>query len=491
MKNKLLLPLVTVAQIALGQSTDHGSFDFKLDGQNNNVDIPVQLRSFATWEVINAFSDDFEYSNKNNSKFNSTWAEDYLPDPGFETGPGQTQWATPEHRNNFGDQQTVLVTNGKLELRSKNNKRNFGNSSNANSNLVFRGGERTVLCGIISSKAAVTPPVYMEAYVKTAAVRSSSNFWTLNKCDNQEVDMLENYGGDPDPFYAKQMSTNFHIWHRLGGQSHDGRSDTNCSGGVLTDFTYQTYFTPNGGDFNSNSTPFWRTSFHRFGVYWASKDQLFFFIDGVPRDNGSHFVSGRQQFNNLNGSFTQSVLECPQVDSQGNELPVCTAMGELGNGATLNPNRNFQGNNFSTNPLPPKEISDPQHIILDIEAHEGRPVETVSKLNNNNLNVMQVEWVRTYRIKNGNNSSKEIDVDAVVSIEPTLSPTIANKGEILTIDNLPLGSAITIFNTLGQKIIETQAEIDSSTAQITTEKLSSGIYFARIDNSKTIRFVIK
>ncbi len=358
MRNISFLALFWCILSIYAQRNDRG-FNF------GNTPLPTNLQGIASWDLLTGFSDDFEHNNKNSAQFRNVWDERYNPDPGFQ-GPGQTRWFIRNTPNDF-DAGLVTVNNGNLIIRTAS------------------GQNGTVNCGIISSKNTVRYPIYTEARIRVSNLRTSSNFWALNECDNEEIDMLECYGGDPDNFYAKQMSTNFHIWHRQGVQNIPGTDDLdNCGGLDITDFTYQTFFTtnPNSADFNSSATQFWRNDFHNFGVYWASPTSCTFYIDGQPRFNGSHYVTGREAFG-LNGSFEDGVFQCPNAS-----VLRC---------ATEQPLANVQGQSAGGSRYPNRGLDDSTFLILDQESHNGRTVDPASALNNQNRNGMVVQWVRTYR----------------------------------------------------------------------------------------------
>ncbi len=376
-----LLPLLA-SMYSYAQRDDMG-FDF------DNTALPTEVQSLSDWSAVPSASDDFDYTDKTDSKFTSTWDEAYNPDPGF-VGPGQTRWVTTDP-NTPNDANAILVNNGNLEIRA------FPGGSNTDPDgTITNFTDRFVNCGIVSSKNTVTYPLYMEAKIKIANIENSSNFWMLNECDNEEIDVLECYGGAKNrdasgnvtsgdaTFYTRQMSTNFHIWHRVGGQDHGAPSGTdNCGGKDLTDFTYQTFFTTNPSDanFNSNATDNWRDAFHTFGVLWLSPTDIRYYIDGIPRNNGSHFVPLREA-SNLTGSLATARLQCPNA--------------AVLNCATTDLLADVQGQSGGGVPYPNRQFDDPSFIILDTESHAGRPLESITNLNDNSLNVTLVDWVRVY-----------------------------------------------------------------------------------------------
>ncbi|WP_010182621.1 galactose-binding domain-containing protein [Aquimarina agarilytica] len=417
MKKIYTILLLLVAQALFAQRDDKG-LNF------NNRPLPTNLRNIASWELIKDLSDDFNYASKQNAKFGSTWDEKYNPDPGF-AGPGQTRWnvaGSASFNNNY-----VKLNNGSLEIRS------FPGAANPGGRRNFT--DRFVNCGIISSKKTITYPVYMEARIKVSNLENSSNFWMLNACDNEEIDVLECYGGakqrdnngnltgGDNPFYTTQMSVNQHIWHRRGGQNHGGET-ANCGGQNLTDFTYQVYFTTDAS--GTGTARNWRDDFHTFGVYWGSPTEVTYYIDGVPRFNGNHYVPNRIA-NGLTGSLADARLQCPN-----SSVLRCETDALL---------KDVQGRSSGGSAYPNREFNDPTFIIIDTESHSGRPLESVANLNNNTLNVMKVDWVRVYRPTfNGSTPASEPVVEAPA---PTPAPAPTSGGDASNLTNLALNKTIT------------------------------------------------
>ncbi len=394
------ITLLIISTSIFAQRDDRG-FNF------GNRPLPTNLQNIASWELIESVSDDFNYASKQNAKFTSTWDERYNPDPGF-TGPGQTRWNVT-NSNNFRND-VISLNNGNLEIKALPGGDNPGGRQNFT--------DRFVTCGIVTTKNTIKYPVYMEARIQISNLENSSNFWMLNACDNEEIDVLECYGGaklrdnngnvtgGDETFYTTQMSTNQHIWHRQGVQDHGGETD-NCGGRDLTDFTYQVFF--NTSPTNSNAPiENWRNDFHTFGVFWASPTEVFYYIDGVPRFNGNHYVPNRVA-NGLTGSLADANLQCPNSDilrCETNELL-----------------RDVQGLASGGSAFPNREFNDPTFIILDTESHSGRPLESVQNLLNNNLNTMKVDWVRVYRPTfNGATPAPEPTPQPVVVTPPAPQP---------------------------------------------------------------------
>ncbi len=427
MKKVYIIALFLISQSFFAQRDDKG-LNF------NNRPLPTNLQGIASWELIKDLSDDFNYSSKQNAKFGNTWEEKYNPDPGF-VGPGQTRWNVTNSPNFSNDY--VKLNNGKLEIRALPGAANPGGRRNFT--------DRFVNCGIITSKRTISYPVYMEARIQISNLENSSNFWMLNACDNEEIDVLEGYGGaklrdangnvtgGDNTFYTTQISTNQHIWHRQGVQDHGGETD-NCGGRDLTDFTYQVFFTtdPTGTGVARN----WRDDFHTFGVYWGSPTEVTYYIDGVPRFNGSHYVPNRIA-NGLTGSLADAKLQCPNSD-----ILRCETDALL---------KDVQGRSSGGSQYPNREFNDPTFIVLDTESHSGRPLESVTNLGNNNLNVMKVDWVRVYRPSfNGSTPTPTppVVVTPPPAPQPNPTPAPAPAPTNGSATNLALNKAATQSSTL-------------------------------------------
>lgn len=370
---------IFISATTLAQIDDKG-FDF------GGATLPESVQGLSNWEVIPEVSDDFNYEDKKNKKFTDTWAEAYLPDPGF-VGPGQTRWVQRE-TDEPEDPNVVKVNGAKgiLEVRSYPG----GNNPESSDPKL----DRFIKCGIVTAKQQVKYPIYMESRIKISNLENSSNFWLLNACDNEELDILECYGGAKmkndlgeivdNKFFTSQMSTNYHIWHRKGGQTEPTLSGLeNCGGGILTDFTYQTFFTTDPTNANPQKTPNFRDDYHTFGMLWTSPTDITYYLDGVARTNGKHFVNGRQA-TGLTSTFKDAKLQCPRKS--------------IGTGCeTLELLSEVQGLTSGGSPYPNRKMDDATFIIIDTESHANKKLESIENLNDDTKNVIQVDWVRVYK----------------------------------------------------------------------------------------------
>ncbi|AWB66240.1 hypothetical protein C2869_07230 [Saccharobesus litoralis] len=195
--------------------------------------IPATLDKNQSWQLIEEFSDSFNYQGKS-AEFTQNWQDKYMS--GWR-GPGLTEWST----NNSN------IANGNLVLSA---------SRKPNSNRVNT--------GIVTSKQPVTYPVFIEAKIKVANQVLSSNIWLLSNDSKREMDILEIYGSDrPDhEYFALRASTNYHVFIR--------DPETND---IIKDLHTPKKFTL------PNNEPY-RLDYHTFGAYWRDAWTVDFYIDG-------------------------------------------------------------------------------------------------------------------------------------------------------------------------------------------------------------------
>ncbi|GAL10871.1 agarase [Vibrio astriarenae] len=201
------------------------------------IPIPAPLEDGQSWELQEAYSDSFNYTGKGDS-FRSKWNDTYFH--GW-TGPGLTYWQSDES----------WVDDGNLIISASR-----------------RHGTEMVNAGVVTSKTKVKYPIFLEANIKVSGLELSSNFWLLSENDQREIDVLEVYGGAEDEWFAKNMSTNFHVFFR------------NEDNSIRSDFNDQTHNEPQWGTY-------WRDGFHRFAVYWKSPTEVTFYINGIETPKGS------------------------------------------------------------------------------------------------------------------------------------------------------------------------------------------------------------
>ncbi|MBD0411212.1 RICIN domain-containing protein [Pseudoalteromonas distincta] len=278
------------------------------------IPLPVAPDNGKVWQLQEAYSDSFNYTGKP-AAFTSKWNDTYF---NSWTGPGLTYWQRDES----------WVSDGNLIISASR-----------------RAGTDQVNAGVITSKTKVTFPIFLEASIKVSNLELSSNFWLLSDNDEREIDVLEVYGGARDEWFARNMSTNFHVFIR--------DQQTNQ---IISDYNDQTHNTPSWGTY-------WREGFHRFGVYWKSPTDVTFYIDGQQTPDGS---------------WAQVVMKDKDYT-----------------GATLNKNTH--------------NMDQSAYIIIDTEDHDWRSeagnIATDADLADDSKNKMYVDWVRVYKPVNAANTS--------------------------------------------------------------------------------------
>lgn len=272
----------------------------------DDTPIPADAGNGNIWELQEHYSDDFNYTGKT-SHFTDKWNDSYFN--GW-TGPGLTYWT----------KDSTWVSDGNLIIGASR-----------------KAGTEQVNAGVITSKTKVKYPIFLEAKIKVSNLELSSNFWLLSEDDQREIDVLEVYGGAKDEWFAKNMSTNFHVFFR---DSSDNE--------IISDFNDQTHNTPTWGTY-------WREGFHRFGAYWKSATEVTFYINGQETPNGS---------------WTEVIMKDKDYT-----------------GAILDKNQ--------------YNMDQEAFIILDTEDHSWRSeagnIATDADLADNSKNKMYVDWIRVYK----------------------------------------------------------------------------------------------
>ncbi|ALM90400.1 MULTISPECIES: RICIN domain-containing protein [Alteromonas] len=276
----------------------------------DNIPLPTSPGGGKVWQLQTQYSDSFNYIGKP-SDFTDKWNDSYFNN---WTGPGLTYWSSNES----------WVANGNLIISASR-----------------RQGTNQVNAGVITSKTKVKFPIYLEARIKVSNLELSSNFWLLSQNDEREIDILEVYGGAADTWFAKNMSTNFHVFLR--------DEQTNQ---IISDFNDQTHNIPSTGTY-------WRDQFHRFGAYWKSPTEVTFYIDGQQTPDGS---------------WAQVVMKDKDYT-----------------GATLDKSQ--------------YNMDQEAFIIIDTEDHDWRSnqgiVASDAELADGSKNKMYVDWIRVYKPVDG------------------------------------------------------------------------------------------
>lgn len=195
--------------------------------------IPLKPPKGTTWQLT-SMSDDFNYTAPAAGKsatFYQRWNEGFINQ---WKGPGLTEW-----HSEFSE-----VKDGYLHITTGRN----------NSN-----GE--VFAGSITSKQAITYPMYMEVRAKISNMVTASNFWFLSKDSTQEIDVLEAYGSDRkgQEWFAERLHLSHHVFIRQPFTDYQPK-------------TNDTWYPRDGIK--------WKDDFHTIGVFWRDPWHLEYYVDG-------------------------------------------------------------------------------------------------------------------------------------------------------------------------------------------------------------------
>nr|AXP07835.1 beta-agarase [uncultured bacterium] len=218
----------------------------------NRTDLSDANNGMVGWKLVDALSDEFDYpAGKSASIFNTKWKLGFVND---YTGPAPTKWT--------GSQvtfETISGTNRAIVLKA-----------------VKSGTD--LLCGMLTSYAASTFPLYQEVKVKVSNSQLANAVWMISNDQQQleEIDNLEAYGpsvrsnGTPvaKPWYSNKLHLSHHTFKYISGVRKDYqpqestwmmRRTGDCSTGVVN----------------------WNDTYHILGVKWESATKLIYYVDGI------------------------------------------------------------------------------------------------------------------------------------------------------------------------------------------------------------------
>lgn len=212
----------------------------------------------GSWKKVKSLSDEFNYpGGKTSPEFSSKWKLGFV---NSYTGPLPTVWT--------GDQVTIETIGGgnrALVLTAKEQ---------------GSGANRTLQCGMITSKAKSSYPLFQEARVKISNSQLANAVWMLSDDPGttEEIDNLEAYGPRirPDgtqcdrPYFADRIHLSHHTFANLNGQRQDYQPKI------------QTWMSrmENTTSCERNNEVVWSKKYHYFGVKWVSPTRLEYFVDG-------------------------------------------------------------------------------------------------------------------------------------------------------------------------------------------------------------------
>lgn len=226
---------------------------------NNNLSA-VNRSSYGmgNWKLIDELSDEFNYpGGKSSPDFANKWKLGFVNN---YTGPSPTVWS--------GDQVTFETTNG------------------SNRDLVLKavetgtGTSRRLKCGMLSTKAKSSYPLFQEARVKISNSQLANAVWMLSDDPGttEEIDNLEAYGPRirangtqcDFPYFGDRIHLSHHTFKQENGVRLDYQPHKD---------TWMSRKKDNSSCSRDNEVV-WSENYHYFGVKWESPSKLIYFIDG-------------------------------------------------------------------------------------------------------------------------------------------------------------------------------------------------------------------
>lgn len=427
-----------------------------IEAQNfSTYPIPVSAPAGQQWVVKTNMSDDFNYTfNATNNVadiggtgkwknfFHNSW-----------TGPGPTIWR----------RDAASVSGGNLRLKA----------SRVTGEIKAPYTYATRM-GCISSYNKVKFPCFAEARVFVMDSQLATNVWLLSPSspnDDQEIDIIECYGGKGDnnnnAFFADRIHLSHHAFKKPGPPVLDYQpSDL-------------------GSWWQKSGVTQWGGRWVRVGVYWVSGDEWRYYVDGVhvrtvkkkafQTKNINNVWEYRYPFFNADGSIAKTGGY--QTVKSANSLDAAIAASTFN---VIDPYNNMNNNYQIT-----KELE----LIINQEdqswqADAGRSPSN-TEIQNATKNTMLVDWVRVYTLSSSSarfgESSESIEIkenneetSQNVSVYPNPAKDIIN---VYAVES----NLITIYNSNGVKVIEKVIPFGNY-QQIDISSLSKGVYF--INNGK-------
>lgn len=330
------------------QIITEGLADFK------NVMVPPSPGDGMKWEYDDSVSDDFNYDFNSSSRTEfgpkSQWTNWYHND---WKGPGLTIW----------DEDNVLVKDGNLTLittRIEGETKKYGKGLS---------GKATRL-GCVSSNKQIVFPVYIEARLKVPNTVNASGAWLLSPDDTQEIDFMEAWGGEYDrntgngDGSGRELWENIHLSHhifiRKPFKDYQPKDET-------------TWYTRTGVEA-------WNDGYHRYGVFWKSPTELFYYIDGrlVKTTIGLNSTSTKHGIDPL--GYTAAELKDPNDPNKGAKLD--------------------EEGNFIIDLSKRTGLNKPMDILIDMEDQDWRAAlgatPTDAEIANTEDHTYKIDWIRIY-----------------------------------------------------------------------------------------------
>ncbi|AUS06215.1 family 16 glycosylhydrolase [Pseudotamlana carrageenivorans] len=244
-----------------------------IDQENDDLSYLPKLENDLTWTLQPQVSNEFNFDGgKEASEFTTDWKDGYI---NSWTGPGITQYSYEQSDIVDGE----LVYHATIE------------------------GEK-IKTGCISSKAAVTYPMYMEVRVKLSESVLSSAVWMLSDDSTEEIDNLEAFGAKSSDYFSKRLHLSHHVFIRDPFQDYQ----------------------PEGPEtwYADGKNTIWSDDYHNYGVLWEDPWSLSYYVDGkmvrktpVDEIDPKNFTNGNGLTKPMHMIISAAAQSWRSSDSQG------------------------------------------------------------------------------------------------------------------------------------------------------------------------------
>ncbi|MEP0213801.1 MAG: hypothetical protein ABJD66_11330 [Cellulophaga sp.] len=232
---------------------------FDTPATKNGVSVNRGEFDMGAWKKVEELSDEFNYpGGKTSPNFSEKWNLGYV---NSYTGPLPTVWTG----NSIGFENQGSNDNRVLTLTAQ---------------VEGSGNSKTLECGMISTKATSSYPLFQEARVKVSNSQLANAVWMISNDSGQfeEIDNLETYGprirldGEEcdKPYFADRLHLSHHTFKNVDGERLDYQPQK------------ETWMSrkQNSSSCGRDNDVKWNEAYHTYGVKWVSPEVLEYFVDG-------------------------------------------------------------------------------------------------------------------------------------------------------------------------------------------------------------------
>ncbi len=378
--------------------------------QFDTISIPAFAGENKIWSLQANLSDDFNYTynpNTANASFGADslslkWNNYFLND--WE-GPGPTIWRR-DH---------VQVKDGHLELwvSREEGETKFLEHSTAPAYPATR-------AGCVTSKETISYPAFIEARVRVMNATIASNVWLLSEDSQQEIDVMEAYGGlgldGRNTYFSERIHLSHHTFVREPFQDYQP-------------LDWNSWYTQS--DVNQ-----WGNMWLRVGIHWASATRLEYYINGelvrILDDTAiaSKLPDGTWQYTYPAGfDDNTGLLKKATSGFQTGYQEMITA-NSLEEAKSLSNISVIDAYDYLGNG---KQLDGDLHIIFDIEDQDwlalGGRSPTDEELQNRDNHTYKIDWIRVYKPENSSCQEAYIDLNGnQITRSITVSDIIQSNG---------------------------------------------------------------